>query len=488
MAQERKGEYNASLTSVAENKFRQGLLPAGRYKGFDTMADYGGTGVNINILHTGKGFTRNTFTNPPVAESSLYSYIVTPQGVAIETDVAATNISIDATTGGNGYRRVDAVVFEHEYTQVQGGAVGNVIIIKGTESDGTGLYTEYPAKPGLANNSKQTLLGYIFIKESASFSYADLKYVPVASPDIANEEVTKPTKNNYQESFWGKKDVTITTTVGLTTVLNVSDLAPIVFFTSGNLNDLGYIYLDDVDGKSKDEYPDNLEIKCIVDKNTTVKVNTNLGVGLATPFNIKTRIRTLGNNTGFSGTNGMPPTVTYVKNGEFTLLFNKNANRFEVVSINNNVGNKVADYESGWFMSSNLLCSTTGIGGTTGGRFFYKRYFANASDQYSGAALNQVADTMSFVMNVTLSAINSGFNTITFIATGLGQVIPNLNSRNIVMGYVEYTGAMSNSQAVTLYQNSSGELIVRTLTGTTFPAATSEVKFYFNATLPMNQI
>lgn len=488
MAQERKGEYNASLTSVSENKFRQGLLPAGRYKGFDTMSDYGGTGVNINILHTGKGFIRNTFVNPPIAESNLYAYIVTPQGVAVETDIEATNISIDATTGGNGYRRVDAIVFEHEYTQVQGGAIGNVIVIKGTESDGTGLFTEYPTKPALANTSKQTLLGYVFIKESASFSYADLKYVPVASPDIANEEVTKPKNSNYQENFWGKKDTVITTAISLGTVLKVSDLAPIVYFTSGNLNTLGYIYLDDIDGKSKDDYPDNLEIKCFVNQNTTVHLNTNTGAGLASPFNIRTDIKNIGNTISLGATNGMNPTTVYIKNGEFTLIFNKAAGRFEVHSINNNIGNREADYESGWFQSVNVLCPTTGAAGANG-KVLYKRYFSNASTQYSGAAINKVADTVSFNIRVTLTSISTGVNLLTFLAVNsVGDVISDMVSNHIIMGYAEYTGTMANSQAVTLYMDSNGELKVRTLTGVDFPADTSDIKFYFNATLPMQQL
>ena len=227
MGQERKGEYNASLTSVAEDKFRQGLLTPGRYKGFDTMTNAGGTGVNINITHTGKGFIRNTFANPPAAESNPFAYIVTPQGVAVETDVAASSISITATTGGNGYRRVDAIVFEHEYTQVQGGAVGNVITITGTETDGSTTSSEYPAKPGLSNSSKQTLLGYLFIKESSTFSYSDLKYVPVDSPDLASEEVTRGNKINVQSSLWAKEEAKNPTIVSDT--LNIDNLAPVVY-------------------------------------------------------------------------------------------------------------------------------------------------------------------------------------------------------------------------------------------------------------------
>ena len=178
MAQERKGEYNVALTSISEDKFRQGITPPGRYKGFDTITDAGGTGVNININHSATGFNRNTFDATPVAESNLYAYLITPQGVAVETDIIVTNLALSSLPSLSGQKRVDAVVFDHTYTTVQGGAQGNVIIVTGTASNGNGMTNEYPPAPGI-NSSKQTLLGYIFIEgdNSGSFTFSNITYV-----------------------------------------------------------------------------------------------------------------------------------------------------------------------------------------------------------------------------------------------------------------------------------------------------------------------
>lgn len=482
MAQERKGEYNASLTSVAENKFRQGLLPSGRYRGFDTMINAGGTGVNITITHTGKGFIRNTFANPPAAETNPYAYIVTPQGVAVETDVTA-NLTIDATTGGQGYRRVDAVVFEHEYTQVQGGAVGNVIIIKGTESDGTGLTVSYPAAPGLSSPSKQTLLGYIYVNESATFSYSDLNYIPVREPSLSNRQVSDSNYIEEQTGLWAKNSVTLTSIP--TGGLPLSSLAPIVYCNFSTVQTLNQINLDKW-GNEEIKDGSKIEIYNIGTGNLRIFLGAAISPGGTPLFYTASNILTLDGSSYYDSDNGQRNgSLTVRPNDTITLIYR--SSRFYVSSVNVASNSVIADRESGWFRLNSLLYASLPSADLTATdvKLMYKQYFTRDTS-WTGGSANQTRFTTSFHLKITFDIAATFTNSIFDVR--ISADLFRFDSTDF--DYITFTGTLydpttaGNTQPVRIFGLGNGDFRIQKMGAGTFPNTVTGVQLMFSGTLP----
>lgn len=131
MTQTRFHNYKRPLVSSAENQRFAGIIPPGRYKGFDTMVDTGG--LTFNITHAGDNFKRVTNDASPILSAAL-GIAVTRQGTVIQED-AAISLSIDTNTGGSA--RKDIVILTHQFTATTGGTAATYAIIKnGTVTDG----------------------------------------------------------------------------------------------------------------------------------------------------------------------------------------------------------------------------------------------------------------------------------------------------------------------------------------------------------------
>lgn len=182
MAQERGIEYNVPVTSFQTNQLRQGIMPAGRYRGFDSISNPSGAGLNIQLDHT-NGLQRTDINN--AFESDLRGLVVAPQGTVISTDVETT-LPIDDTPGN---RRIDIVVMTYEYSQVTGGTVAVLSIVTGTPATNNTYPFETAGQPALPNPEKQVLIGVLDWQESSGGgtgvrAFSDATYWPAKTPNF----------------------------------------------------------------------------------------------------------------------------------------------------------------------------------------------------------------------------------------------------------------------------------------------------------------
>lgn len=192
MSQDRNVEYNVPLTSFQVNQLNQGLLPKGRYQGFDTIDNPGGVGLNIRLLNN-LGFTRVDIAN--AFETTNRAIMVTPLGSVIHTDENPT-LPIDDTAGG---QRRDLVVLNHEFTQVAGGSLATFSIVTGTPLPiGDPSYSVAPL-PTLPNPQKQTIIGILEHKNSnvSTRIFADIKFIPAKTPDYNSNNIARLDSDNY---------------------------------------------------------------------------------------------------------------------------------------------------------------------------------------------------------------------------------------------------------------------------------------------------
>lgn len=205
MAQDRSIEYNVPLTSFQHNQMKQGIYPAGRYKGFDTILNVGG-GLNIQLANLGTGLQRVNDTN--TYDVGDYGVVVMPTGVNIQTDDQPV-LAIDDTAGGN---RTDLIIMTHEFTQVPGGSSATISVMTGTAIVGSNFWPSPPAI-GTAQAPKTVVLGRLYVKDTGASprSFSDLIYVPEPQPTFDNVSLARTDNNrNYTDGLTSPVLTTIT--------------------------------------------------------------------------------------------------------------------------------------------------------------------------------------------------------------------------------------------------------------------------------------
>lgn len=187
MAQKRFFNWQDELNSFEFGEQLVGLNKPGRFAGFDTMIDAGGSGINVDIGHNGTGMTKTLENNTVDTQIGV---ALLNNGTVVHEDAAIGTIAIDSNVG-NANVRIDILVAEHVYGQVVGGNVVSYSIIKG---DNAGNF------PAVANPATQTMIGVFEIVGNGSV-IGDVTYRGTSVPLPGGETV---------ESFRSKLQVATT--------------------------------------------------------------------------------------------------------------------------------------------------------------------------------------------------------------------------------------------------------------------------------------
>lgn len=174
MTQTRNHEWQAPVDSFPENQRFYGVIPPGRYKGFDKINRV--SALVFNLDHDEDGLTvidieENVHTH--------YGKWITKQGLVITETAATDNIVFVANTSGQD--RYDYVLGSHIYDETTVG--GNAAI-----------YTMAVGTPGAGLPSvpldTDVILGTLFVPNGAT-DINDATYIPADKPTFINDKVLK---------------------------------------------------------------------------------------------------------------------------------------------------------------------------------------------------------------------------------------------------------------------------------------------------------
>lgn len=166
MAQRRSYTYKEPINSF---EFAQRSLPelvAGRYCGFDDFNIV--AGLDLEIVHNLTGVYPTTKL---LAIEGPFGGLITKQGIRV-TETAPVPLTI-ATNAANASDRHDLIIFEHEHTEVIGGADGSYSVIQGPNGN--------PSPPALTNPEKQIILGTLVIPANEA-DLTNAVYTPAQVP------------------------------------------------------------------------------------------------------------------------------------------------------------------------------------------------------------------------------------------------------------------------------------------------------------------
>lgn len=149
-----------------------GISEPGRYRGFD----FGSTsGLNLTLNHNTTGVNVTMF-NTPTQSVEKRGVILTKQGVVIhETD----DIVLPIAAGHATLPRIDVVICEHEYVEVQGGSTATYYVVQGTPATN-------PVAPTLTQPQIKTILGQILVPAGAT-NLNNAVYTQADAPQHAND-------------------------------------------------------------------------------------------------------------------------------------------------------------------------------------------------------------------------------------------------------------------------------------------------------------
>lgn len=179
MTERRYYNQEFPLNAMTFNHSFLGIFEPGRYRGYDTIANAGGVGINIDVLHSLTGIQKTKQDNSQTIASGI---CLTKHGVVIEHEGKLENIAIDDNVGA-GSIRVDLLIIEHTPAAIAGGQVSTISVIKGTPGSGA---------PALTNPERQIILGEISIAANGP-DFASLTWAPADVPNIANKADFDPT-------------------------------------------------------------------------------------------------------------------------------------------------------------------------------------------------------------------------------------------------------------------------------------------------------
>ena len=174
MAQKTFFNWQDSIKSFEFGEQFNGIIQPGRYRGYDQITDAGGVGININLAHLITGHSKTIENNSQVNNVGI---AMLPNGTVVHETTALPNIPID-TNGAGPNARVDLIIAEHEYTQVDPGTPVVYSVVKG---DALGNV------PSLPNPEKQIELGRLVIGAGGTTFGDILSYTPASLPLLGNE-------------------------------------------------------------------------------------------------------------------------------------------------------------------------------------------------------------------------------------------------------------------------------------------------------------
>jgi len=161
--------YKEPISSYDKVDIHQGILPPGRYQGFNRIvADGVGPGGSIYLKVQADPESHKYIDANGVQESGGSNIVVTKQGstITLENDYSELRVLVQSHT--NAIARVDAVVVESQYVFTPGDNLPNIIIVQGPSTG---------ALPSV-NGINQIVVAYIVVKTTPSLSMSDLELLP----------------------------------------------------------------------------------------------------------------------------------------------------------------------------------------------------------------------------------------------------------------------------------------------------------------------
>ncbi len=150
------------------SRWHLGVLDAGLYRGFEAQAF--GNSMNLKLIHSQSGAVR---TNLDRTISQKFGVIITKQGVTIQQDSQIT-LKIALSTAP----RIDLIIVEHEYKELNGGIDAIYKVIQGG-TDGLA--------PALPNASIQVILGILNLPANCTaLNQTGVSYVKAPMPTLGS--------------------------------------------------------------------------------------------------------------------------------------------------------------------------------------------------------------------------------------------------------------------------------------------------------------
>lgn len=146
--QKRTFSYLADDLTFDINTRLLGLLPPGLYRGFDADLK---SGLTLNLVHDKDGLLE---VDSELELSDRTGIIITKQGVTIREN-AVINVSIP-TNAGSADPRIDLIILEHQYQEVEGGTQAIYGVIPGIPEPN-------PVAGNLTNPNKQVVIGELYL-------------------------------------------------------------------------------------------------------------------------------------------------------------------------------------------------------------------------------------------------------------------------------------------------------------------------------------
>ena len=170
MAQERFWNYRDDDLTFRLDQWLLGVIDAGLYRGFDPKLN--GT-LTLRLEHDVTGYVKTLKNGDLTNQLGVY---VTKQGVLINEDAA---IEVDIPpTGANA--RIDYVVAEHDYIDVDGGTEASYKVIQGPANG---------SLPTLTNPNVQIILGQLSLPpNTTSLLQTGVVYTKTQSPEYGGSQ------------------------------------------------------------------------------------------------------------------------------------------------------------------------------------------------------------------------------------------------------------------------------------------------------------
>lgn len=172
MAQFRFHNWQDDDSTFNLNQRLKGVLPEGRYRGYEAKPFV--AGMNLILWHDVTGYK---FIKKDLTSFAKVGCAITKQGMVInETGEISITILPNLTASA----RLDLIVMEHFYEDIVGGTAATYFSIQGT-----------PLLPPLSDPDKQVPIGYLLVPAGCtSLTDVGVEYTPATVPFLANDSTT----------------------------------------------------------------------------------------------------------------------------------------------------------------------------------------------------------------------------------------------------------------------------------------------------------
>jgi hypothetical protein len=200
MAQFRFHNWQDDDSTFNLNQRLKGILPDGRYRGYEAKPFV--AGMNLILWHDVTGYK---FIKKDLTSFAKVGCAITKQGMVINE---TGEISIPILPNLSGSARFDLIVMEHFYEDIVGGTAATYLSIQGT-----------PLLPPLSDPDKQVILGYLLVPAGCtSLTDVGVSYTQAYVPFLAGDSTVFDTAINNINSTIAALNLNALTDVTITSV------------------------------------------------------------------------------------------------------------------------------------------------------------------------------------------------------------------------------------------------------------------------------